>query len=63
MKLPETKEEYLKMLKMAFNEGQKSVEGKIKYEPWGDMEPYASKEIKYNFETWANQKWKYGKSK
>ena len=61
IELPKTQEEYLKMLKMAFMEGQNSVEGELKFERFGDMEAYASTKTKYNFETWANQKWKYGK--
>ena len=56
------KDEHLKMLKMAFLEGQRSIEGVLKYERFGDMDPYASTKAKYNFETWANQKWKYGKN-
>ncbi len=63
IELPKTKDEYLEMLKMAFNEGQKSMEGDLKYERYGDMDAYAVTRSQYNFETWANQKWKYGKVK
>lgn len=59
-KLPATQEEYIKMLKMAFNEGQKSMEGGLKYETFGNMDMYAVAEPKYKFEYWANQIWKYG---
>ena len=45
----------------AFEGGQKSVEGIIKYERYGDHEAYASEEIKYGFKEWANKIWKYGK--
>lgn len=61
LELPKTKDEYLKFLKMAFLEGQRSIEGELKSEPWGDGENYASTKANYNFETWANKKWKYGK--
>ncbi len=60
IKLPETEEEYMKMLKMAFKEGQRSVVGVLRFEHYGDMEPYATTAAKHNFETWANQIWKYG---
>lgn len=61
IKIPETEEEFLLMLKMAFYEGQKSIEGRLKYERYGNMEAYASTIEKYKFDEWANQKWKYGK--
>lgn len=62
MELPKTEERYLEMLKMAFLEGQRSVEAELKYERWGDMDPYASKTVKYNFDTWASERWQYGKN-
>lgn len=62
IEIPKTEEEYLKMLKMAFLEGQRSMEGILRFEHYGDMEPYATTEPKFNFETWANKKWKYGKN-
>lgn len=61
MELPKTEEEYMKILKMVFLEGQRSIQADIKYERFGDMEPYASTTAEYDFETWANKIWKYGK--
>lgn len=63
MELPKTKEELLKLMKLAFESGQKCTEGDLKYERYGDMDAYAKSKPTKNFETWANQDWKYGKSK
>jgi len=57
LKLPQTKEEYLLMLEMAFREGQKSMEGDMKCESFGDHERYCETKAKYEFKEWANQKW------
>ena len=50
-------------MEKAFEGGQKSVEGVIKYERFGDCEAYASTEIQYKFKEWCNKIWKCGKNK
>lgn len=58
-KLPKTEGELLLVMEEAFKGGQESIEGKLRFEHYGDMEPYADTEIKFSFKTWVNQKWKF----
>jgi hypothetical protein len=60
IELPKTEEELLKLMKMAFKEGQKYTKGKIEYSYYDDVDDELYSKPTLGFEEWANQKWKYG---
>jgi hypothetical protein len=45
-------------MRQAFEGGRDSKEPCLKYERWGDMEPYASSEIVKSFKQWIHENYK-----